>query len=286
MAGIFITLVPLTRFWRISGKGVFYSFTILGKMSFNIYREVFLSFCNTLVFLKIFHKNRILNAVGAGFKPTPIKTTLFIIEGLKKLKCYLSLIFFRRRRREMKLKGRKLLWLLSVLVVPVTYGGYVMGGEMEPADLPGHATKATTDAWYQKITKATKRFKIVLDGAAVLDKETGLVWEKSPDTTARTWADAISYAYSKNVGGRKGWRLPTVEELASLVDPTRSNPALPVGHPFTNVQSASYWSSTTYVNGTSYAWGVHFNVGVVSYGDETNNYYVWCVRGGHGHDGM
>lgn len=29
----------------------------------------------------------------------------------------------------MKLKGKKLLWLLSVLVVPVTYGGYVMGGD-------------------------------------------------------------------------------------------------------------------------------------------------------------
>ncbi|MBW7897310.1 MAG: DUF1566 domain-containing protein [Candidatus Brocadiaceae bacterium] len=157
---------------------------------------------------------------------------------------------------------------------------------MEPADLPGHATKATTDAWYQKITKATKRFKIVLDGAAVLDKETGLVWEKSPDTTARTWADAIYYAYNNNVGGRKGWRLPTVEELASLVDPTRSNPALPIGHPFTNVQSDYYWSSTTLVTNTSNAWLVSFYNGNVNTTDKTYNNYVWCVRGGHGHDGM
>jgi len=186
----------------------------------------------------------------------------------------------------MKLKGRKLLWLLSVLVVPVTYGGYVMAVEMEPSDLPGHVMKTTTDAWDQKITKATKRFKIVLGGAAVLDKETGLVWEKSPDTAKRMWADAIYYAYSKNVGGRGGWRLPTVEELRTLVDPTRSDPALPIGHPFINVQSDYYWSSTTHVSNTSSAWDVNFYYGDVGSYDKTNDNYVWCVRGGHGHDGM
>ncbi|MBW7898987.1 hypothetical protein B188_00780 [Candidatus Brocadiaceae bacterium B188] len=186
----------------------------------------------------------------------------------------------------MKLKGKKLLWLLSVLVVPVTYGGYVMAVEMEAAELPGHVTKTTTDAWDQKITKATKRFKKVLGGEAVLDKETGLVWEKSPDTTTRSWSDAISYAYNKNVGGRGGWRLPTVEELRTLVDPTQSNPALPLGHPFTNVQSGYYWSSTTYVSNSSFAWDVHFNGGSVYGVDKTSDVYVWCVRGGHGHDGM
>ena len=42
------------------------------------------------------------------------------------------------------------------------------------------------------------------------------------------------------VGGTKGWRLPSVAELASLVDPANSNPALPTGHPFSNVQSPFY----------------------------------------------
>ena len=90
----------------------------------------------------------------------------------------------------------------------------------------------------REITDASKRFQSVLDGEAVLDKETGLVWEKSPDTTTRTRVDALYYAYSKNVGGRGGWRLPKAEELRTLIDPTQRNPALPSGHPFTNVQSA------------------------------------------------
>ena len=138
-------------------------------------------------------------------------------------------------------------------------------------------------AWYQKLP-ASDRFQLVLDDAAVLDKETGLVWEQSPDTTTQIWSTAIYYAYNKNVGGRGGWRLPTIEELRSLVDPTQSNPALPSGHPFTNVQSDYYWSSTTNVNPTSNAWYVGFYNGNVNTANKGGSFYVWYVRGGHGHD--
>ena len=125
----------------------------------------------------------------------------------------------------------------------------------------------------------------VLGGEAILDWETGLVWEKSPDTTMRTWVHAIDYAYQKTVGGRKGWRLPTVEELASLVDPTQNYLALPSVHPFTNVQSDYYWSATTSAYDTSKAWAVSFGYGGVDYGLKSDDIvYVWCVRGGHGYD--
>ena len=185
----------------------------------------------------------------------------------------------------MKIRGRKWLWLLTVLAVPVVYSGVAFTGSLEPTGAPGSTMKTLNEippTWSQKLTPT--RFELVLDGAGVLDKETGLVWEKSPDTTSRTWENAISYAYNKNVGGRKGWRLPTVEELASLVDTTQSNPALPSGHPFTNVQSYYYWSSTTNVFDPCYAWFVTFFNGVVTTTAKSGTHYVWCVRGGHGHD--
>ena len=187
----------------------------------------------------------------------------------------------------MNTSKRRCLWLLTVLLVTVGFAGMVVGGDLEPPGPPGSTMKTLDEippAWSQKITDTSKRFVIVLDGAGVLDKETGLVWEKSPDTTSRTWSNAVFYAYTKNVGGRKGWRPPTVEELASLVDPTRSNPSLPSGHPFTNVQSNLYWSSTTGVYSTSDAGVVNFNFGSVYNDDKGVNGYVWCVRGGHGHD--
>ena len=117
-----------------------------------------------------------------------------------------------------------------------------------------------------------------------MDRETGLVWDKSPGTTTRTWTSAISHCYQRQVGGRKGWRLPAIEELASLVDTSQTDPALPAGHPFTNVRSGSYWSSSTGAGVTRNSWGVIFYNGGVNGNDKGFGFYVWCVRGGYGHD--
>ncbi len=117
----------------------------------------------------------------------------------------------------------------------------------------------------------------------VLDKETGLVWERSPSTTTRDWYSAIYTAYDKYLGGRKGWRLPTIEELASLVDRNEGPPTLPSGHPFA-VQSSDYWSSTTAAADTSYKWLVPFTTGIVRGYTKSTTIYVWCVRGGPGYD--
>ena len=88
------------------------------------------------------------------------------------------------------------------------------------------------------------------------------------------------------MGGRHGWRLPIIEELASLVDPNNpgGDPDLPPGHPFSNVQSASYWSATTVASDSTRAWAVFLASGgvdtIVTSG--TSLFHVWCVRGGQG----
>jgi hypothetical protein len=140
------------------------------------------------------------------------------------------------------------------------------------------------------------RFNVLsqFGGEAVLDKETGRVWEKSPRTSARTWFDALGDCYNLEVGGgriggRKGWRLPTIEELASLVDTSQPAPMLPAGHPFENVQSSPgslYWSATTFASDTSAAWVVNFGLGGVLGGIKSLSFHVWCVRGGQGIDGV
>jgi len=127
---------------------------------------------------------------------------------------------------------------------------------------------------------------------AVFDSETGLVWEQSPSTSAFPWSTntlsttAPTHCNDLNVGNRKGWRLPTIQELASLVDgdpANTSNPRLPAGHPFSNVQSSVYWSATTHATDTSGAWGV-YSVGDVFYYGKSNSGSAWCVRGGQGAD--
>ena len=73
-------------------------------------------------------------------------------------------------------------------------------------------------AW-SAVLPPESRFQIALvGGEAVLDKETNLVWEKSPSTVLEDWRRANNQCNGMTLGGRKGWRLPTVQELASLLE--------------------------------------------------------------------
>jgi len=137
--------------------------------------------------------------------------------------------------------------------------------------------------WDQALP-AAQRFIVLpaLNSDAVLDKETGLVWEKSPQATAVSSASARLTCANKAVGGRKGWRLPYLPELASLVDPSVAapGPTLPPGNPFLAVQSANYWSASANAENPSLMWGVGFGNGVVLSVSKAFDQRIWCVRGG------
>jgi hypothetical protein len=149
-----------------------------------------------------------------------------------------------------------------------------------------------TPSWDQTLPCTTTancpRFIVLsnMSSAAVLDRETGLVWEKSPSTSTFSWYNAQFHCNGLTVGNRKGWRLPTNQELASLVDLSVAppGPTLPAGHPFSNVQSSNYWSATTVAIDASNAWDVDFANGFVVVDGKSNNvdFFVWCVRGGQG----
>ena len=179
--------------------------------------------------------------------------------------------------------------IMAFMVMALFLPGLVSAGDLEPSAAPGSTMKTLDQippTWSQKLQcdgTACPRFELVLDSAAVLDKETGLVWAKAANIAAgtKTWQQAMTYCRNLNVGNRKGWRLPTVEELASLVDPTQINPALPSGHPFVNVQPYGYWSGSTYAGDTSHAWFVSMSSGTVGDADKSDGGYVWPVRGGN-----
>jgi hypothetical protein len=81
---------------------------------------------------------------------------------------------------------------------------------------------------------------VVLDGGLVQDTLTGLVWQQRGSTSAMTWADALTYCPSSG----SGFRLPTVKELDSLVDPTLpSGPSLDTTA-FPSTGTKRYWTSS------------------------------------------
>jgi hypothetical protein len=178
---------------------------------------------------------------------------------------------------------------VTAIVIAVIGTSVVLAsaGTLTPSGPPASTMRALDEqkpAW-NKIIPAAQRFVDALDGTAVLDKETGLVWAKTLDTTPRNWQAAMDYCLALYLGGRLGWRMPTIDELASLID--RSNPGtvkLPAGHPFQNVQiveTSGYWSGSTDSNDTTMARSVYMNVGNVYSMYKTYNYmYVWPVRAG------
>lgn len=148
-------------------------------------------------------------------------------------------------------------------------------------------------AGYQSLSWDThnplaSRFTTVFTGA-VMDSNTGLVWEQAPDATippTRSWNAATLYCLNKNVGGTKGWRLPSIPELASLIDPSVSEPGptLTPGHPFSTVAGANYWSATASAStsssfGTANILVVSFQAGSVETIGKVSTAHAWCVRG-------
>ncbi|HXE96922.1 MAG TPA: DUF1566 domain-containing protein [Dongiaceae bacterium] len=144
------------------------------------------------------------------------------------------------------------------------------------------------------------RFTDNLDGT-VTDHLTGLVWLKNAGCFGPSdWSTALAAA-NQLAGGSCGltdgstagqWRMPNANELESLVDVSQFNPAVSAGHPFTNINLAkAYWSSTTYMALTANAMAIRFSDGRWINGAEggDNNFNnskstsansLWAVKSG------
>lgn len=130
----------------------------------------------------------------------------------------------------------------------------------------------------------------------VTDPDTGLVWQRcsygqvwDDDTktcagtaTTHTWQDALAAAEELDWAGHTDWRLPDINELQTLVDDTKSFPAV-VDLLADDTPPVDYWSSTTYHGGMHLAWTVFFHNGFVKVKDKAGTQHrVRAVRGGYG----
>jgi hypothetical protein len=129
--------------------------------------------------------------------------------------------------------------------------------------------------------------KIGLDGypldeprlAAFLDPRTGLMWAAQDVTTkALTFAEAKEACGTFRCAGFDDWRLPTLEELETLRDISRCDPA---ADPELGLKSAGYWTSDVLASSPrDYAWCVYFfSHGNVHYSSQYSRAFVRAVRG-------
>lgn len=150
-------------------------------------------------------------------------------------------------------------------------------------------------------TGVVRSFTDNADGT-IDDHATGLMWEKLSDdgsihdhTTTYAWADAfalkVAALNSTGFAGHDDWRLPNIVELESLRNFGAADPSVfsvfdsacaadcaPTTCSCT--QASYYWSSTTQLSQSTFAWHVSFLKGTTYPRAKTELGYVRAVRGG------
>jgi len=111
----------------------------------------------------------------------------------------------------------------------------------------------------------------------VLDRVTGLTWQRSPAGKLLTFADAKRNCDELTLAGYDDWRLPSRIELASILDLTRTQPAINVAA-FPNTPSDWFWTSSAAAGEPQSAWYVYFYFGYPKTDLISNQFSLRCVR--------
>lgn len=133
----------------------------------------------------------------------------------------------------------------------------------------------------------------------ITDSVTGLMWKKCVEglslsgsdctgtATPLTWSGALERAGSDTTGGSGDWRLPTKNQLLSLVETACRSPAINTSR-FPNTQPNYYWSSTPANDFGTSAWYVDFsgdNAARMGIDNKTTTHYARLVRSTIADDG-
>lgn len=144
------------------------------------------------------------------------------------------------------------------------------------------------------------------------DPASGLCWQDPPDPSGRNWLAAVAYCDGLSLGGHGTgvWRLPSIDELRSLVrgcagggtgggcgvtDACLAYSCLTAacsgcdelagpgaGGCYWPAELGGtcdvFWSSSLYTDGSTFAWYVYFDYGSLYYMDHAPTYQVRCVR--------
>jgi hypothetical protein len=112
----------------------------------------------------------------------------------------------------------------------------------------------------------------------VLDRVTHLMWQRQVPVDTHDWEQATAYCACLRLAGHDDWRLPTRIELVSLVDYTRSFPAIDP-QAFPDTPSEWFWTSSIRADDPGSAWFVYFENGYSHHHQKDEpTYRVRCVR--------
>lgn len=142
------------------------------------------------------------------------------------------------------------------------------------------------------------RSRMAMQEKTAIDTETGVIWMKNANLANKPlpWrADDNVYAFIQNLnkstfGGYADWRVPTRDEMTSLLDYAKKTGKYKVEKVetwpyqalrdlgFEDVRDYGYWTSTRESSSQMYI--ADFASGKVTVKPDDKLYYLWPVRGG------
>lgn len=115
----------------------------------------------------------------------------------------------------------------------------------------------------------------------IVDHATGLIWQQAGSSDRLNYTDAEAYVYKLNnqkFAGYNDWRLPTLEEAMSLIEPTTKHGDLYIDPVFDKTQNFIWTADKPLID---CVWHVSFFSGVCSFYDVKNRTnHVRAVRSG------
>ena len=139
------------------------------------------------------------------------------------------------------------------------------------------------DSDYNKTGKGFKHqyeAKNIKGDKVVFDHASNLMWQQSGSSNSIKYNAAKKYVEDLNKKGFasfKDWRLPTLEEAMSLMEPEKKKGNLYIDPVFDSNQRW-IWTSDLKPGESRVAWGVTFYSGSCYWGSFDPNYYVRAVR--------
>ena len=115
-----------------------------------------------------------------------------------------------------------------------------------------------------------------MGNGTVVDSNTGLSWQKTPDMVNRTYPAAQSYCTNLTLGGVSDWRLPNKKEMMGILN-YGSNPTIDSAF-YSDSSFQEYWTSP-FTNGVGLAWLVSTTYGWAIIMDGINLEKTRCVSG-------
>jgi hypothetical protein len=133
-------------------------------------------------------------------------------------------------------------------------------GQTECYDAVGNAVQCASPDWLGQDglsqTGCPNVGRIVDNGdGTLIDRCTGLVWEREAPATPYAWEQAIKRCNELELAGYDDWRLPNVHELHSIV-----NYGMEMSHTsqFLGPSQEWFWTSTTSLQNKEAAFSVRF----------------------------